>query len=368
MRQFTGSASMTRLACGLLALALGCWLGSGTALAGKSSGGSTTQTGHGLIVDGMLNQISEMRQNNQYDYDLTAAAGFFTNAWNGTTPTGVCNTGGGCGTTTAPTAPTAPAPLQSELDAVVKSNACTFLDGGTLAGSAYQQILYVDVTVQIGTFPNGSPKYKTYQYKYTYQYFVSVNQSSVAPLTAWVLTATDVTLAKVKFQFHIAGLSAMKKPSDTKPKYSWSLRNADGTFRVSNVTLTLTPASTGVAQVINLDSVTSLEENCAGCLPGMTGALDFSYNSFVTMSGTTTLLPTQGDARTILNTDVFAGNDNGGSDGTALARTTSNINLELPADSYTVTLTATAKDTTGTIADALSVTGSVQINANCKKP
>jgi hypothetical protein len=153
----------------------------------------------------------------------------------------------------------------------------------------------------------------------------------------------------------IAGESALQS-SNAKLglKYSFSLLNGDGTSRVTNLILSLNgvPAATPLSTIVS---------NCPGCLAGAPGALDFAYTTNAGSNGNVSLLK-DGDARTILNSDSFAGNNNGGADGSALSMAIMDpVQFTLGEGSYSVTLTGLVKGNAASADLPFSVTKVITI-------
>jgi len=259
-----------------------------------------------------------------------------------------------CATSNQPDTPSPPAPDPSKVTGptgACQQQRCTFLDGGTLTGFTYTQ----SVTIK---GKNGKGNW-TFTWTYTVAPDPTKDVDSntagvqVNSFTAWVLVSETNNLAEITVTAEIAGESVVKN-NTVGTKYSFSLRNPDGSSRVTdlkvyvNGALVATPGST-------------LEENCPECLAGDPGAVDFTYTTNAGSNGTTSLLK-DGDARTILNTDSFPGNDNGGADGRALAKAVMDpVKLELPPGQYTVTLTGTVKGNNGLASIDFSVTQTIQI-------
>ena len=88
---------------------------------------------------------------------------------------------------------------------------------------------------------------------------------------------------------------------------------------------------------------TTVIQNCSGCPVGAQGAVDFFHTTNAGSQGSLSLL-SNGDARTILDHDNFAGNDNGGADGSALAIARMQpVSMSLTPGNYTVSLKGTVK-------------------------
>jgi hypothetical protein len=104
--------------------------------------------------------------------------------------------------------------------------------------------------------------------------------------------------------------------------------------------------------------------NAPGAQLGDTGAVDFLYTGNAGTNGHTELLyqTANTQARTILNTDDFAGNQDGGADGEALAwAIMDTVNLELAVGDYTVNFTGVVKDNNGLADLPINVTQTIHV-------
>jgi hypothetical protein len=207
--------------------------------------------------------------------------------------------------------------------------------GGTLQSRTYTQ------TAEI---IQGSTSTKCTN-TFTYTYVVAPTQTTVDPLTAWILfNSNPGGLAEVTVNADIAGESVLSK--DTDKKFSFSLRNPDTTSRITGLTVALTGDATDTQSPAH-----QILENAPGALAGDEGAVDFNYVTNAGSNGTVSLLK-NGDARTILNDqsfsgDNFAGNNNGGADGSALAKAVMDeVVFELGVGDYNIALTGTVKGNT----------------------
>ena len=89
--------------------------------------------------------------------------------------------------------------------------------------------------------------------------------------------------------------------------------------------------------------------------------MDFRYLTNAGSNGSTEYLQV-GDARAILNNDVFAGNQNGGSDGSALAWAVLDpVYVELGAGDHSITLTGLVKGVSASIDSTFSINRTVTI-------
>ena len=135
---------------------------------------------------------------------------------------------------------------------------------------------------------------------------------------------------------------------------SASLLDSSSFNRVVNLVV-----SNGVS---SFPATSTVVANAPGALAGPPGAVDFAYTTNAGSNGAVSLLQ-NGDARTILNTDGFAGNNNGGADGSALAWAIMDpVTLTLAPGTYSITLTGTVKGNTAQAAPIpFSVSQTVQV-------
>jgi hypothetical protein len=311
---------------------------------------ASAHTGQGIMVNLQASGTFSIVNNQLYKFNPDEAATYYTNAWDGSAPTVSC-TGPGCGT--APTAPAAPSPSASQLSHFLTQQICqcAFLDGTSLPSTTYTQT----ATVSTGSGKTGAT------YTYTYTYDITPTVSSAAPLTAWDLVqSTGGTSTEIDINAQIAGESVVQNKT-VGTKYSFSLYESDGTSRVQNLAVTVTDASNTV--VASATPGSTIVQNAPGALPGDPGAVDFTYTTNAGSNGVTSLLE-NGDARTILNTDSFAGNDNGGADGSALAIANMDpVPLNVGPGDYTVTLTGTVKGNNALADLSFTVTQTIHIIA-----
>jgi hypothetical protein len=343
--------STKRMVPSLLTLTLVTFLTGGTAIA-------QTKTAQSIMIDttGTPTTLAIV-QTQVYKFNVADAATYFTNDWDGIAPTVTCTGSPTACAIAPPAAPAAPAPLESAVigggvfgnigpDGIAGDNKCVFLDGGTLTGSSYTQAVKV---------PLSSPN-RTYTY--TYNYNVTPN-GTVGALTAWDLFQLNGDgTAHVDVTALIAGES-VSVSKNLGTKYSFSLLTADNAVRVSNIGVAVdggTPDYSGTA--------TYMDRNPAGSTP----ALDYLYtaNALLANGAATASLINGATALNILNgavgTDVFAGNDNGGANGQALAAVQlSGIGVDLLPGAHTLTISATVKDNNGVLVGTVSVNLNVNV-------
>jgi hypothetical protein len=328
-----------------MALMLACTSMVGQAIAAPA------QTSQGIMVVLNADQSHALVENRQYAFNINTAATHFTNLWDGNPPTVTCTGSPANCANPAPPAPAAPVPDASKVThpgtGVAVTNKCLFLDGGTPVGTTYTQ------TAQLTA--GAGPTQRTYTYHYTY---IVAPTGPVAAFTAWDLVNTSGGgTAQIALTAEIAGESVVYNPNNSRigTKYSFSLRHPNGSSRVTDLVLTVN----GVAHPVS----STIVENCPGCLAGALGAVDFDYVSNAGMYGVTSLLA-NGDARTILNTDSFAGNDNGGSDGRSLAKAVvDQVTVNLGIGEYHVLLTGIVKGNNASANIPFTVAGTVHVIA-----
>jgi hypothetical protein len=375
------SGYMTRRRPGSLVLAAAFACGLSTQLAEAAPATTTkTSTAQGIMVKLDAAGTFAIVQTDTYKYNHASAAACFTNAWDGLEPAASLSTKTTSVTvvsdvpaiveaacTPALAAPAAPAADGSVLvkdghpgnNDVVGENKCNFLDGAALTGATYSQVAtvtascsYVSSSVLItGGKPTNIGKYNVTTTTiatiatYTYTYQVTPVAASYPALTAWdFVGSTGGDTALVSVNANIAGES-VQSTAKVPRKYSFSL-GEDLTGRISRIT----------ALTVTVDGVVV-------ATPGSTvfANADFEYVTNSGSNGTTSLL-VNGDARTILNTDSFAGNNNGGVDGKALALAMMDtVDLELTPGDHTITLTGTIKGNTGELGLAVNVTQLITI-------
>jgi hypothetical protein len=304
-----------------------------------ATGSAATQTAQGIMVNLDATGTFAVVNNVQYRYNTATAAAYFTNTRTSGPSVACSGSAANCAATNQPAAPTPPAPDPARVDgadagSAVNLNQCAFLNGGTLAGlSPYTQ----PVTIN-GQNGKGN-------WTFTWTYTVAPDPSydadpdtagvQVGELTAWDFVRSDVEAASVALNARIAGESVLFKSPSYK-KYSFSLLNSDGTSRVQNLHLSVTDSGNNTVLDTTPGSVIS-------------APVDFTYTTNAGTNGAAVQYLANGDARGILNTDSFPGNDNGGADGSALALATmetQNVSLSTGGD-YDVTLRGTVKDNSG---------------------
>lgn len=359
---------------------------------GASAAYAQTKTAQSIMIDTSSTATAlAIDQTQKYKFDVPVAATYFNNAWDNAVPSASCS-GNGCGgVCPQPPAPAAPLPLASQVigggssgnggaDGVAGQNRCTFLDGGTLTGGTYtQKISNVNGGCNVceacnggsgcGTNLSSCPTVNGQKYKqvaksaswdFTYTYAVTPNIISVAAFTAWDLieTSGDNTVS-LDVNALIAGES-VSVSKNLGTKYSFSLLQNDGvTPRISNVCVSV---DGGAATCVPYpdQKLAYVDRNPSGPTP----ALDYLYNAnALTCNGTAcTSLMNGSGALAILNGDAFAGNDNGGANGQALAAMLlSAVPFDLTVGDHAVTITAKVKENDGTLVGTVGVTLNVTV-------
>lgn len=345
MRKLLGFTTLAALALALLAAPL-------TSTNVYAGGATSTTTGQGIMVNLHRTGQLAIHNNEVYAFNEATAAGYFSNALTSGPSVSCAGSPTNCSVSNQPAAPAAPAPDSNQVIAppgnpggqgAIFQNKCTFLDGGTLTGRTYTQSVTVSGLNTKGFFT------------FTWTYNVTPSPDPVAPFTAWDLVATtgDGT-ADVTLHADIAGESAMSSSKHTL-KYSFSLLDGDGiSNRVSDLAITVDGGAP-------IPATSQIVANAPGALPGDPGAVDFNYTTNAGSNGSIALLA-NGDARAILNNDSFAGNNNGGADGQALAYASMDgVHVSLAPGAHSVTLTGTVKGNSASAAISFSVNQTISI-------
>jgi hypothetical protein len=291
----------------------------------------------------------------------------------------------------APTAPAAPAGDPRKMARVLSDNEDTFLYGGTLTGGA-EYTMEVDATVstdpevltKIWYKSNGPAadrgwwaEWTTLNYTYTYTYKYKIDPiedtADVDARTAWdFVSSSTEDGAEVSVGGVVAGLSAQSTSRVTR-KFSFSLLDSTGNNRVQDLLFEVL-LSDGDEPLTSAITTSNVVMNTPGAEANTTsladevnideddGSVDFFYTGTY-VSGNASLLPAPEDARTILNSDNFLGNDDGGSTGSALALAVLEpVTLELPEGLYTIRLTGTVKGNEATATtDSFSITRNLKV-------
>lgn len=316
--------------------------------AGKPTTGSST-TAQGIWVDLQGAADLSIQQTEIYGYQPTLAAALVTNTQT-SGPVVVCE-GKGCSIQPVPTTPDAPPPDATKVQDFITAGGnssfkCSLLDGSMVSGTTYTQ--------SVNLPPIGSGNTKAV-YSYTWTYAVAPTQTSYDRRTAWTLQATtgDGT-APVEIGGDVAGQSVLVKSGVSK--YSFSLGDDAGANRVANLNVAVLAGGNVLSSSATTSTVVS---NAPGAMPGAPGAVDFLYETHNGgTNGDTSLLKTGMQARAILNGDGFSGNDNGGSDGKALAKAViTPVTFQLGEGDYLIQLTGTVK---GNNASATSTSFNIQ--------
>lgn len=377
----------------VLGVAAGLVLSAAAAPAVVTSAGTSTssQTAQGIMVNLNTSGDFAIADTNVYHFAITQtdlnnsstgedangvaepADAYFTNTQTGDPAVSCGGSSTNCALSNQPS-PTAPAPDSSQVDGpppngTCHQQRCTFLDGGTLAGSTYTQ----SMTNVAGLNGHGS-------WKFTWTYTIAPTCPSdaasagfctqdgsgvvtVSPFTAWYLYSSQgSSTAPITINADIAGESVVVSskwpcPSSgqTGPptfcgKFSFSLSDSTTSNRVENLALTVTDSSNNIVE---------------SATPGSTVnyPVDFDYTTNAGSNGSTKYLtPGTNDDMSILNNDEFAGNDNGGADGSAAALATMDATIvDLGPGDYSVTLTGTVKGNNGLANITFSVTNQVHI-------
>ncbi|HTK59684.1 MAG TPA: hypothetical protein VL283_00600 [Candidatus Baltobacteraceae bacterium] len=313
---------------------------------------AASSTGQGIMVDFDASGTYALVTNQVWRFDQEAAAAYFTNAWDGVAPTSSCSgnacNGNLCGIPAAPAAPAADPDkvVDAGGSAVADKSRCTFLDGGTLVlTDSYTQSASVSVSCTV----SGRSKSATYNFAYTYAIAPDPATAAVAPFTAWNMISEtgDGSTAHVDVTALIAGESVLSKANMPR-KYSFSIEETDP--------VTLLPVSRVRDLLVSFDGAPGIPATSSVSYP-----IDFAYATNAGTNGNVSLLA-DGDARTILNTDSFAGNNDGGADGSALAAALMDpVGGDLGAGDHLVTLTGTVKGNSAAASVDFSVTQIIHV-------
>lgn len=284
-------------------------LGGPNALAAKAKS-STAQSA--MFATGPASSSSFIVEGTEtWAFDAAAAAAYFTNQWDGNSPTVSC-TGGGAGGVNClpanqPAAPSTPAASPQKLTPVVNSNQCTFWAGGAPSVSGPQSSYTQSET--IGGL-NGSGNWK-----FTWTFAIA-SLGPVAPRTAWNLQSSDLSPAVYTLDGFLAAQSTVKKSATRAQQWTFktshTIRNPDGSPRVANLMASLydTMGTATIADDVLLDA--------AALTFTVETGVDFFYSRNAGASGTLNQLVDGAFVDAIQDglvaspggfTDDFSGND-----------------------------------------------------------
>jgi len=202
---------------------------------------------------------------NHTDVDLTGSAmSYYTNQWDGVTPTPTCTGGGSNGCLTAPAAPAVPAPDSIELQQRAQADRCTFFFGGTLGTGTYTKVVTVNVN-------SGAPAQKG-NWKFTYTYAITPMQA-VASETAWTSEETGGTV-NLGFSGYVASESYQKQ--STRHKYSFTMVDG-GITRARNVSASLMNGTATLASFDLNNVATGVDPAIIDGLYVVGAGADFDY-------------------------------------------------------------------------------------------
>jgi hypothetical protein len=292
---------------------------------------SQLSPGVGVMVNLHGGTFTLVNNSSLYQLNETSAAAAFANAFNGQVDC-IDQTGSSCSISDAPPAP---APDPSQMAQAASAQACTFLAGGSLQPASYNQIIVI------------SPVPYDYTWKeYVYHYDVTPNVSVVPPLTAWRFVQAQKTSSKGIPTITVTGeiVNALVTfPQPGVPMYAFMTGGLQSNLQlyVNNKPVVMTQSTV---------------QNCPGCLPGQPGSLDFSFFPNVGTSGDAMSYVKAGNARTILNSDAFNANDDGGPNGSALQEMVFRSHpMQLAPGAYSLKLTGTSAGV------SVMVSGNLQI-------
>lgn len=328
-----------------------------SAFAGKTTNSSTTGQSVGIDVRTQGNLV--VTGTDVYEFDPVGAGSAF---WSTTVtgPTVTCSNYSRtyCGAAYQPATPSTPAadpPANRSAADLAEDDRCALWSGGSLAAAAtWTQQVKQDLG-------SGSSKVT---WTFTWTYTTAPSTAAVEQRGCWdggcayTLVQSDTSLARLHVNGWMAALSVLAKSGGFR-KYSFSLRESDGSSRVTATYATVTDINGAVVASVPVE--TTLAENAPGAKPGDPGALDFVYEPATAVNLLATE-PMAGDARGILNTDSFAGNNDGGADGSALARADMTpFFIELGEGVYNLEVGGTLKGNSSNATLNLSVSKTVQI-------
>lgn len=249
----------------------------------------------------------------------------------------------------------APGPNQTKAD-LAEADRCILWQGGILVAESEWTQSYVQV---VGS---GSAR-TTWECSYTFSIKPIESTKNVSEHTAyrWV-GDTENGQAQIHVTGWMASLSLLMKGSNWR-KYSFSLRNSDGSYRVSDTMANLYSDTDTTNPVASQTFGTRLTENPPGAKATSPGALNFLYEPQTAVNKLTDPNEARaGDARAILNNDDFTPNDDGGADGSALARADFQpFVFSAGEGAYTLKIYGTLKGNSSNATVYMSVTKNVHI-------
>jgi hypothetical protein len=347
-------------------------LGALAALSGPSGAAAAAKNLTAQSVSVQMSGAGDylLTETETFQFNIGTASGYFTNLQTGA-PAVSCTGGGShgvnCASTNQPLTPTAPNPDPTKVtdngNGQAFKDRCTFWNGGTPAGSTYTQ----SVTV-LGL--NGSGNWT-----FTWTYTIAAT-GTVAAQTAWDATFAGGTAVTITFGANIESQSVLVSSQYPTAKYSFSLVDSSGNrvqslnFSVTDGTntYTATPNSTVVVNYPwgTVDFISTGNGGEFGT--GIGALLDAGPNSVPYQNSGAT----SGDALSILNGllmsanglyhDTFAGNNNGGADGSALAMAVmDSVQQTLGPGNYAATLTGVVKGNSTTVDQDFSITQTINI-------
>jgi hypothetical protein len=242
--------------------------------------------------------------------------------------------------TTAPTKP--PEPAAPSLATLIGAAECDLWNGNPLPN--------LTTTVKGATVKQGGNWTLTWTATFT------PTSETVAARSGFgykLLSEDSGAGVPVDFSGYFFGESAKKGSKDPGPKFSFSMKAPDGSVRVTNVWVN--------GQAVGAENL-ALEENVR-----VNGVNSVDFPVAITpwwINGVETLLRLSSlgniiQASSVLNGDWFTGNNDGGADGSALARvkvTVPNLSVSGEGSEYTVTVPVSAD------VKEISMDGTVLVN------
>lgn len=333
------------------------------ALAAKPSGGTKSTITDGAVYTNFRTTTSTygVSESETWAFDQAGAL----TAWvlqevSPRVPSNVTCSGGGCNTayvtsligtqSTVEFSGTVPQLALSSADWNVEE--CKFWTGETRSNYT----IPISQSIEGGS---GSTKYKiTRTYNFVY------SEVDTDARDYWTLVGqSEPGTVQVNFLGKIAGLSGMTWSSSLGTGYKYSMSIASGVVDSPTVSITSNGVTTDYPLSYRYITAASADFSDFG-FGQVTYGKGIGYNLNQIMAAPDTLaavFPSVSsspaiDARTLLNTDMHAGNDNGGADGSALAYIQIEpFKVDLPAGDFTYSLKATVKGLPG-VTDGTTLT------------
>ncbi|MFM7014201.1 MAG: hypothetical protein ACKOXT_04355 [Actinomycetota bacterium] len=339
------------------------------AFAAKPSAGTKSTITDGAVYTNFrpASDVLGVQENETWSFDPAQALISWQLVNANPLPTTVSCSGGGCKDQTLliessrTIAFTGPAPALVMTQSNWNIEQCSFWTGDTLGSYTMKQ------SISDPAVGSGGSKYQiTRNYDFVYE------GTGIEPKAFWTLVGqSEPGTVKVNFGGKIAGLSGMTWTGGYK--YSFSISSGV----IDNPTLVVTPVNSDgslgapTSYPLSYQYLNALSDGFSDFGIGqVTNGYGYGYNLNQILSPpdilsgvfpSTGSIPAQ-DARAILNSDAHLGNDNGGSDGSALAYIQLlPFQVDLPAGNFQYSLQATVKGLSG-VTDGNSITVARRVN------